>query len=97
MSELKPMYWTPTIEEAKTFLTYSFKTHPMDDNVLVEFYKKGVPVDVKCPAKTKEDDVEKAEEWWKKTNKEDLIVLERERDAFERYYSSEKSEIMRHL
>jgi len=94
---MKPFYWRPSVEEAKQFLTYSFRANPMNDEYVGEFWKNDVPVDVLYPANTNPKEVEFAKKWWKKTNEEDMYVLEKEREAFELFYSSLKNEIEIHL
>lgn len=95
---MEPKYWKPTLDEAKKFVTYGYVEEPFaNDQIVREFYKKQVPVDVLYPAKSREGEVEKSKEWWLKTNEEDLFVLEKEKEMFELYYNSLKSEIIKHI
>jgi hypothetical protein len=94
---MEPEYWKPTLDEAKKFLTYGYVEEFTNEPIVIEFYKKQVPVDVLYPAKSREGEVEKSKEWFIKTNEEDLFVLEKEREAFELYYRSLKREIIKHI
>jgi hypothetical protein len=95
---METKYWKPTVAEAKEFVTYSFDSfYKVDEDKVDSFYKKPVSVDVMFPAESKEGEMEKAEAWWKATNKEDLYVLEREKEAFMAFYNSEKEEILKHI
>lgn len=93
---MEPKYWKPTLDEAKKFVTYGYVEEPFAYNPIVrEFYKKQVPVDVVYPAKSREGEVEKAKDWWIKTNEEDLFVLEKEKESFDLYCKSLKTEIIK--
>ena len=93
---METKYWIPTIEEADQFETYNSEKHTWNEGYVYRFYKKEVPIDVKNPASTRQGEVEASKEWYKKSNAEDLIVLEKEREAFEKFYEKEKADILRH-
>lgn len=89
---METKYYKPTIEESKDFLTYKAIIEDFAYTV-TEFYKKDVPIEVLYPNKYVDGEIERSKIWWNKTNTEDLIVLEREKQAFENFYNKELKEI----
>jgi hypothetical protein len=89
-------YYMPTIEEANEFTTWHATTHIIDDNQVIQFEKLCVPDWLSVPSENFET-IKKQRTWFDRSNREDKIVLERERYAFDEYYSSTMLDIEKHL
>ena len=89
------MYWYPTYEEAIKFKTYGFTEDRMGSQVVVDFYKKQFPEFCNVPSENPET-IRKAKEYFKKSNEEDLFVLEKEKEVFDQFYRETKKDIIRH-
>lgn len=89
---METKYYFPTIEEAGEFLTYEAI---IEDGAcgVTEFKNKDIPIEVLYPSMDIDGEIENAKNWWIKSNAEDLIVLEREKQAFEKFYNAELIEI----
>ena len=88
-------YWLPTVEEAEELTTYIPDHHPMAFT-LQGIIKIQVPEEYRVPTENSET-IDKAKRWFETSNREDLYVLEKEKEAFEFFYLKEMKEIKRHL
>lgn len=88
-------HWNPTYEDVKNFITYGFIEHPMGFDVVLNFYKKPFPEYCNVPSENPET-IKKAKEYFKKSNEEDIFVLEKEKEAFDKFYNETKKDIIRH-
>ena len=93
---METKYYIPTIEEAEEFVTYDYETHPMDDNEVTRFSKKQQPSYCNTPSENPET-IKKQEQWFRISNREDMIVLNLEKEAFDAFYEKQKAEIEPYL
>jgi len=92
---METKYWIPTLEEAKTFKTFSYELHAMTDEI-IRFYKMEFPDFCNISSEIPKI-IEEQKEFYKISNNEDMYVLEQEKIAFDKYYSEQKAEILPYL
>lgn len=68
----------------------------MSFDIILDFYKKQFPEYCNVPSENPET-IKKANKYFSKSNKEDLFVLEKEKEAFDKFYIETKKDIIRHL
>lgn len=88
-------YYIPTFEEAHEFDTWTYDEHEIADTI-TKFYKLDVPDYLSVPSENP-DVIKQQHEWFDKSNREDKIILEREKECFDAYYNSTMHDIEKYL
>lgn len=91
------LYTIPTIEEgeANEFVTYGVAWHPMAHEP-TGWFKKQQPNYCNIPSKFPHV-IEQQREWFDISNHEDMIMLKKEKENFDKFYNKEFEELSKCL